>query len=136
MQTAADVRWIQEDLGHYHARTGDGAFKDILDQMRESKIDLGLEDVRAKLQKNHSFMAAEGAKQWSGKLAEWAKVLAEGLDKSGGGGGGGGGGQSPEDEDFEFMLRVMKMIQTEQDLRARTRVLEQLKRDAGASAKN
>ena len=34
------------------------------------------------------------------------------------------------------MLRVMKMIQTEQDLRARTRVLEQLKRDAGASAKN
>jgi hypothetical protein len=27
------------------------------------------------------------------------------------------------------MLRVMKMIQTEQDLRARTRALEQLRRD-------
>lgn len=137
MQTAADVRWIQEDLGHYHARTGEETFKDILGQMRESKIDLGLEEVRGKLQQNHSFEATEGAKKWAGKLSEWAKVLGDELDKSGGGGGGGEGqSASPEDEDFEFMLRVMKMIQTEQDLRARTRVLEQLKRDAGASAKN
>ena len=45
------------------------------------------------------------------------------------GGGGGGGAPDAEDEDFEFMLRVMKMIQQEQDLRARTRVLEQLRRD-------
>ena len=33
-----------------------------------------------------------------------------------------------EDEDFEFMLRVMKMIQDEQDLRAQTRSLEQKRR--------
>lgn len=137
MQTAADVRWIQEDLGHYHARTKDEAFMKVLEQMRESNIDLGLEDVRTKVQKNHSFQATEGAKEWAGKLSEWAKLLGDELEKGAEGGGGGeGGGQSPEDEDFEFMLRVMKMIQTEQDLRARTRVLEQLKRDAGASAKN
>ena len=136
MQTAADVRWIQEDLGHYHARTGDESFKDIMMQMRDSKIDQGLEEVRTKLQRNHSFEATEGAKKWAEQLSQWAKVLGDELEKSGGGGGGGGGGESPEDEDFEFMLRVMKMIQTEQDLRARTRVLEQLKRDAGASVKN
>ena len=136
MQTAADVRWIQEDLGHYFARTKDDAFNLVREQMRESNIDLGLEDIRSKLQKNHSFQATEGAKEWAEKLSEWAKFLGEELEKGGGGGGGGGGGESPEDEDFEFMLRVMKMIQTEQDLRARTRVLEQLKRDAGASAKN
>lgn len=135
MQTAADVRWIQEDLGHYHARTGEKSFKDILEQMRESKIDQALEEVRTKLQKNHSFEATEEAKKWAEQLSQWAKVLGDELEKSGGGGGG-SGGESPEDEDFEFMLRVMKMIQTEQDLRARTRVLEQLKRDASASAKN
>jgi hypothetical protein len=45
-------------------------------------------------------------------------------------GSGGGGAQSPEDEDFEFMLRVMKLIQQEQDLRAQTRVLEQVRRAA------
>ncbi|MBC7979565.1 MAG: hypothetical protein H7Y36_03270 [Armatimonadetes bacterium] len=133
MLTAADVRWIQEDLGHYHARTSEPSFKDILDKMRESMIDLGMEDVRVKLQANHSFTATEGAKKWADKLSEWARILGDEMDKSGGGGGG-GDGPSPEDEDFEFMLRVMKMIQQQQDLRARTRVLEQLRRDGGASA--
>lgn len=128
--TAADVRWIQEDLGHYHARTGDAAFKSIMEQMRDSKIDMGLEDVRAKLQLHHSFMATEGARLWAGKLEEWAATLGDETNKEGGGQGGEGGGPSPEDEDFEFMLRVMKMIQQQQDLRARTRVMEQLKRDA------
>ena len=129
--TGADVRWIQEDLGHYHARTGDAAFKGIMDQMRDSKIDMGLEDVRAKLLLHHSFMATEGAKLWAAKLEEWAAILGDEMNKEGGGGGGEGGGPSPEDEDFELMLRVMKMIQQQQDLRARTRVLEQLRRDAG-----
>lgn len=133
--TAADVRWIQEDLGHYHARTGDQAFKDVMDLMRGSKIDIGLEEVRSKLQKNHSYMATEEARKWAAKLAEWAAILGDEMnDMSGGGGGPGGSGPSPEDEDFEFMLRVMKMIQKQQDVRARTRVLEQLKRDAAASA--
>jgi hypothetical protein len=129
--TAADVRWIQEDLGHYHARTGNAAFKAIMEQMRDSKIDTGLEEVRTKLQIHHSYMATEAAKLWAAKLEEWAAILGDELNKEGGGGGGEGSGASPEDEDFEFMLRVMKMIQQQQDLRARTRVLEQLKRDAG-----
>lgn len=131
--TAADVRWIQEDLGHYHARTGDAAFKSIMDQMRDSKIDSGLEVVRGKLDLHKSHEANDDAKKWAKKLEEWAAILGDELNKEGGGGGGEGGGASPEDEDFEFMLRVMKMIQQQQDLRARTRVLEQLKRDAGTT---
>lgn len=131
--TAADVRWIQEDLGHYHARTGDAAFKSIMDQMRDSKIDSGLEVVRGKLDLHKSHEANDEAKKWAKKLEEWAAILGDELNKEGGGGGGEGGGASPEDEDFEFMLRVMKMIQQQQDLRARTRVLEQLKRDAGTT---
>ena len=97
--------------------------------MRESKIDMGLDDVRSRLRDNHSYLATEGAKQWSAKLTEWAKKL-EGEMKNDpeGGGGGDGGASSPEDEDFEFMLRVMKMIQQQQDLRARTRALEQFRR--------
>jgi len=130
METAADVRWIQEDLGHYHARTKTESFKQIMDEMRESGIDIGLEDIRSRLAENRSYEAAEASKKWADQLAAWAAKL-EGDKDSGGGGGGGGGGGAPdaEDEDFEFMLRVMKMIQQEQDLRSRTRVLEQLRRD-------
>lgn len=126
--TAADVHWIQEDLGHYFARTEKDAFKQIFDEMRDSKIDMGLEDVRSRLRDNHSYLATEGAKQWSAKLSEWAKKLEGEMKNDQQGGGGDGGGANPEDEDFEFMLRVMKMIQQQQDLRARTRALEQFRR--------
>ncbi|RPJ35901.1 MAG: hypothetical protein EHM17_00535 [Verrucomicrobiaceae bacterium] len=128
METAADVRWIQEDLGHYYARTKTESFKQIMDEMRGSGIDIGLENIRTRLADNHSYEAAEAAKKWADQLAAWAAKL-EGDKDSGGGGGGSGGAPDAEDEDFEFMLRVMKMIQQEQDLRARTRVLEQLRRD-------
>ena len=126
--TAGDVRWLQEDLGHYFARTEKEAFKQIFDEMRESKIDMGLEDVRNRLRDNHAYLATEGAKQWAGKLNDWAKKLEGEMKKDQQGGGGGGGADSPEDDDFEFMLRVMKMIQQQQDLRARTRALEQFHR--------
>ena len=125
--TASDVRWLQEDLGSYFARTKTDSFKLILEEMKSSQIDIGLEEIRNLLSSNHSFTATEGSKKWADKLAEWAKKLEGEKDKDGGGGGG-GGGQNPEDEDFEFMLRVMKLVQTEQDLRSQTRALEQLRR--------
>jgi len=126
--TASDVRWIQEDLGHYFTRTEKPAFKEILDEMRDSKIDLGLEDIRNRLQIARSFTATEGAKEWSNRLTEWAKKLEGDMNQQNGGGGNGGGQGNSEDEDFEFMLRVMKMVQQEMDIRSQTRALEQLRR--------
>lgn len=124
--TASDVRWIQEDLAHFFARTRQEDFQEIYEAMRDSQIDVGLGDVRAALAENRSFEAAEESKKWADQLNEWAAR----LEKANGGGGGGGGGGSPnsEDEDFEFMLRVMRMVQQELDLRSRTRALEQLRR--------
>jgi len=128
--TASDVRWIQEDLANYYARTKTETFKLILDEMRASQIDIGLDAIRSSLAINHSGIAARESIKWAAKLNEWAKKLEGEKEEDGGGGGGGGGAPNSEDEDFEFMLRVMKMIQQEQDLRGRTRVLEQLRRDA------
>lgn len=130
--TAADVQWIQEDLGHYHARTNKAPFKEVLDEMRQSEISPGLEQIRTRLTENHSFLATENAKKWATKLTEWAKKL-EGEMQENPSGEGGEGASSPEDEDFEFMLRVLKMVQKQQDLRARTRALEQLRRSNPAN---
>ncbi len=127
--TASDVRWIQEDLASYFARTSTESFRQILDDMKASQIDAGLEEVRNLLGANHSYIATETSKKWADKLTEWAKKLEGEKDSDANAGqGGDGGGPSPEDEDFEFMLRVMKMVQQEQDLRSQTRVLEQLRR--------
>jgi hypothetical protein len=126
------VRWIQEDLSHYFARTKEDTFKAILEEMKTAQIDLALEEIRLLLVTNHSSDGSDRNDEWSRKLGEWAAKLEGEIKKDQqAGGGGDGGGPSPEDEDFEFMLRIMKMIQQEQDLRARTRALEQLKRSAG-----
>lgn len=130
--TGADVRWIQEDLSHYFARTKEETFQKIGEEMKSSQIDLGLEEIRSHFSMNHSSLGSDKNEEWAKKLTEWAAKLEGELQKNSmaGGGGGGGGERSPEDEDFEFMLRVMKMIQQQQDLRARTRALEQYKRSA------
>ncbi len=131
IDTASDVRWLQEDLGHYFTRTQKEPFKVVYDEMRESKIDIGLNDIQSNLAENHAYKAAEKSKLWADKLTAWAKKLeGDNQDENSGGGGGGGGSPPPEDEDFEFMLRVMKIIQQEQDLRSRTRVIEQLRRNS------
>jgi hypothetical protein len=64
---------------------------------------------------------------------EWAEKLEGPKDEGGGDGGGGGGGG--EEKDFEFMLKVMRMVQAEQDIRGRTRSLEQMLRSLKLSEK-
>jgi hypothetical protein len=128
-----DIRWIEEDLGHYFTRTNKQVYNEILEEMRGKNHPVGilgsLEEMRVFLNTNRSFQFRNGANYWAGQLNAWAKKL-EGDKDQGGGGGGEGGQPKPEDEDFEFMLRVMKMIQKQQDIRASTRALEELKRSA------
>jgi hypothetical protein len=129
-QTSSDVRWIQEDLAFFHARTQKPEHKDILEKMKEAKITEALTKIEKTIELQHTGIAIEDAMKSAIKLREWAKEL-DGTQEQGGGagGGGGGGGGSQEDKDFEFMLKVMRMIQAEQRLRTKTRALEQTKRD-------
>lgn len=127
-RTASDVRWIREDLGHFYSRTEKEVHKELLEAMTASKIEEGLDFNRERLARNLTFRGIVFSKEWAEQLREWAKLLEGDQDENGGGGGGGGGGGSLEDQDFEFMLKVMRMIQSEQDIRARTRAIEQLRR--------
>lgn len=125
-RNASDIRWIEDDLGHFFTRTEKADYGAVLEAMRESDIGIGLESIRREIAENRASLAATGSHQWAGTLREWAKMLEDAANAAGGGGGG-GGGASP-DEDFEFMLRVMRLVQEEQDIRARTRALETLRR--------
>ena len=126
-RTASDVRWIQEDLGHFYARTQKEIHKELLTKMQESHIDTALDDNRERIARNESYRSIAYCRKWADQLREWAGKL-EGPKEDTGGEGGDGDGEGGEDSDFEFMLKVMQMIQKEQDIRARTRALEQLRR--------
>lgn len=123
----ADLRWLEEDLGHFFTRTNKEIYQKILRAMNDAKTTAGLEAVRELVRLNIASRATNASKHWAERLREWAGLLTENAAAPAGQGGG-GAGSNPEDEDFEFMLRVMKLIQQEQDIRARTRALEDFKR--------
>ncbi len=127
-QTSADIRWIQEDLRFFHARTQKEEHKKLIDKMTEANIDEGMSELENRLEKNHTYVATKNSKYWADLYREWAKELEGTKDEKKSGGG--GGDQNTEDQDFEFMIKVMKMVQKEQAIRARTRALEQSRRDA------
>ncbi len=122
-----DVRWIQEDLERFYARTQKPIHKEVYEDMAKSLIDEKLERLREKIQMNHTFTSRKLSKNWSDRLMSWAEKL-EGPKPDGNGGGGDGGSSGGEEKDFEFMLKVMRMVQAEQDIRGRTRSLEQMLR--------
>lgn len=129
-----DVRWIQEDLERFYARTQKPIHKEVYEAMAESLIDEKLEKLRERLLQYQSFLSITSSQYWSEKLKEWAEKL-EGPKDDGGGGDGGGGSGGGEEKDFEFMLKVMRMVQAEQDIRGRTRSLEQMLRSLQLSEK-
>ncbi|MDB4774017.1 hypothetical protein OAG61_01620 [Akkermansiaceae bacterium] len=122
-----DVRWIQEDLERFYARTQKPIHKEIYEDMAKSLIDEKLERLREKIQMNHTFTSRKLSKNWSDRLMSWAEKL-EGPTPDGNSSGGDGGSGGGEEKDFEFMLKVMRMVQAEQDIRGRTRSLEQMLR--------
>ncbi len=129
INTAADVRWLQEDLRHYIGRVTHEKLAKVQGEMQQSQIELELEKVRSFLTENHTYQAVENSKRWAEQLTKWADFLSGADENAAGAGGGGGGAPNAEDDDFEFMLRVMKLVQAEQDIRGQTRVLEQLRRE-------
>lgn len=122
-----DVRWIEEDLERFYARTQKPIHKELYEEMGKSLIDEKLERLREKIQMNHTFTSRKLAKNWSDRLMAWAEKL-EGPKQDSNSGGGDGGSSGGEEKDFEFMLKVMRMVQAEQDIRGRTRSLEQMLR--------
>ena len=94
--------------------------------MEQSGINESLEKLTREVARNISYKAINTSKKWSDQLNAWAKDLKDSAQS--GGEGGDGGSPPPADENFEFMLKVMRMIQSEQDIRGRTRALEDLYR--------
>jgi len=53
-QATSDVRWIQEDLAFFHARTQKPEHKGILEKMKEAKIIEALSQIEKKIEKQSS----------------------------------------------------------------------------------
>ncbi len=134
-----DLGWIAEDLAEYEFRTKKEGLDKVLEAMESVKLnnpknttnsENGMDKLMDDLAYSRWGMAYSYAEEWSVIIDAWAKQLAA-AGASPPPPGGGGGSPPPgglNDDDFNFMLRVMEMVKKEQDIRGKTRAMEQQKR--------
>lgn len=128
-QTGDDLHWIEEDLAHFYLRTKQEEHKAVLDKVRASTIHKDMEDMLFQLEQSENNLTAVRANKAAKQLKQWSKELADAIQKSKSQAGAGGGAQTGASaEDFEFMLRVLRLIQQETSIRGRIRSLEQKRR--------
>lgn len=125
------VGLIEDDLGHFARRTSEQDYAKIQSEMRKSQIRRALETLKIRIADNQVGRSVPEIKRWADQLDAWADIIdpSKNDDKAGGGGEGGGGASQPPDlAQIELMAELMRMIQEEQDIRAKTRYLDDLNR--------
>ena len=124
-----DIGWILEDLSYYKSRTGERIYSDLYNQMNAFSLRDKLDLVHGNILNAITARSIDESRLYASTLRHWAKLIDDyKKNRRGGGGGGGGGGGSQSsisDAEFEFMLKLIRMIQQEQDIRMRTRAAEQ-----------
>ena len=124
-----DIGWILEDLSYYKSRTGERIYSDLYNQMNAFSLRDKLDLVHGNILNAITARSIDESRLYASTLRHWAKLIDDyKKSRRGGGGGGGGGGGSQSsisDAEFEFMLKLIRMIQQEQDIRMRTRAAEQ-----------
>lgn len=121
-----DIGWILEDLNYYKSRTGERIYSDLYNQMSAFALREKLDLVHGNIINAVTALSIDESRLYASTLRHWAQLIDDYKKSRGGGGGGGGGGsqESISDAEFEFMLKIIRMIQQEQDLRMRTRNAE------------
>lgn len=126
-----ELFWISEDLNFYQSRSKESVFGELYKMMSVYDIPTRMDQLLKGIDNAQTARSMEQSSAHAETLLSWAQYIDDYKNKERAGGGGGGGGgaeESMNEEDFEFMLKLMRMIQTQQDIRMRTRALEDLKR--------
>ncbi|HUF61624.1 MAG TPA: hypothetical protein VMN36_06080 [Verrucomicrobiales bacterium] len=117
--TGQEAGWIQEDLGHFYARTGKAKYQEVHQAMREAKVMEEMTGLTAQIRQNQAGRSIADTRLWAERFNAWADMLTP-EDDGGGGGGGEGGGQP----NYELLLAIMRIVQKEMDIRNQTRSLD------------
>lgn len=134
--SAQDISWILEDLNYYKSRTDQRIYGDLYNQMNEFAIREKLDLVEGNILNAITAKSIDESRFYAKTLHHWAQLIDEHKQQQGGGGGDGAGEQEAlSDAEFEFMLKIIRMIQQEQDIRMHTRAAEKEHRNQ-ASAKS
>ena len=112
------VYHILTDLDAYYQRKQDMVFKNVLDQMRELSVVSNLKQIGDETAVNLNGRSIAAAEFWGDTLDRWAEELVAASNCQACKGG------SKESLPPEIVLKVMKVLREEMELREETRELE------------
>lgn len=116
------VHHIQTDLEAYYQRKQEAIFKNVLGQMKESSVVPGLRRAGEEAQANFGGRSVAASEFWADTLDRWAEELVAASPPQ-------DGEQGPQDDAKslppEIVLRIMKTLQEEMQLRDETREMEE-----------
>lgn len=75
LDTASDVRLIQEDLAAYFERSQQQKFKQVHDEMKTTKVVSNFKQMSSAVTRNLSGETIAQAEYWSDQLDRWAEIL-------------------------------------------------------------
>lgn len=107
---------IQFEVQRCLENTGIEKYGKVVEAMEQAKLTDEMPAAANAIAGNRLAQAVGEVQRWATSLDEWAALLDE--KKDGGGGGGGGGEMSPEA--MEFMLALLRAIQSQEQLRRDT----------------
>ncbi|MBI4659813.1 MAG: hypothetical protein HY735_13315 [Verrucomicrobia bacterium] len=122
---------LQGEISRFFERTKESGYGQVSREMSEAKTSEELDKVRGLIAENISMEAIRQLGRWSKQFNAWADIL-EPKSSSAGGAGGGGGGQDNELANLliQQLLNLLRMRESEMNIRDRTQLVETQKPDA------
>jgi hypothetical protein len=129
-ETRKDSHVLQGEISRFYDRTQQPNYGEVSQEMEEQKTDEELYHIRELIQANIGMQASTRLAEWSRQFQSWADRLAPPpSDGSSGGGEGGGEGEHPL---IKQLMALIRLREQENNVRARTRLLENRKADHSA----
>ena len=120
-EVATVMRQLKTDLEAYQSRESADAVEAILDEMNGSKMQVKLEELPLRLQKNRLGDSLHRSEFWADTFDRWAEELVPPARPASNGGDGGGGGGERKSLPPAILLEVLRQVEDEMNLRDETR---------------
>ena len=124
-ETAGKAGELQEEIGRFFERTQQEPYGEVSEAMKEKQTVEGLTATQEMILKNITMDAADQIAVWARQFEAWASQLEPDEESEGAGGGEGEGGGEDQQQDLtEQLMALLRMRESELNLRMQTRLLD------------
>jgi hypothetical protein len=120
-------RDLQGEISRFFERTRKPTYGQVSKEMADARTPDEMDRVRTLIESNISMQAMDALALWSGRFDTWAELLEPKKMDTGGANEGGTPGEEQEDTALQHLMALLRMRESQFNLRERTRMLDKSK---------